>query len=296
VDSLQAEESYWAAGRGRQQGGIMTKRISANRRNAKKSTGPNNTTSTRFNATKHGLLAAGITELDDADEYQNTLSRLNQAYLAELETFLLERIALTMIRLRRSARLEAEYITDVLNPPIYGEAHESVGMALFERPLIDPGLPAAVNSEKFEPLVKIFQRYDTALENKLFRAMHEVERLRRMRLGEQLPAPVAVDVSVHTDPRELDSFAECADKVLEGSLSEPPDKRESINSKTAPSEAATSLDLNVEADAGGLPSFLQPSEKESLGGSEFKPPDRVEDLNSQVVPENGEATETSTDE
>ena len=124
-----------------------------------------------------------------------------------------------------------------------------------ERPLIDPGLPAAVNSEKFEPLVKIFQRYDTALENKLFRAMHEVERLRRMRQGERLPAPVAVDVSVHTDPRGLDSFAECADKALESCLSEPPDKRENINSKTAPaeSEAATSLDLNVEADARGLP-------------------------------------------
>jgi len=93
----------------------------------------------------------------------------------------------------------------------------------------------------------------------------------------------------------LDSFAECADKALEGSLSEPPDKRENINSKTAPaeSEAATSLDLNVEADARGLPSFLQPSEKESLGGSESKPPDRGEDLNSRVVPENGEATETA---
>ena len=33
-----------------------------------------------------------------------------------------------------------------------------------------------------------------------------------MRLGEQLPAPVAVDVSVHTDPRGLDSFAESSDK------------------------------------------------------------------------------------
>ena len=156
----------------RQQGGIMTKRISANRRNAKKSTGPNNTTSTRFNAAKHGLLAAGITELDDAEEYRNTLRCLDQAYLAKLETFLLERIALTMIRLRRSARLEAEYITDVLNPPIYGEAQEPLRMPLFERPLIDPGLPAPIDSEKFEPLVKTFQRYDTALENKLFRAMH----------------------------------------------------------------------------------------------------------------------------
>src|SRR5438093_883536 len=97
--------------------------------------------------------------------------------------------------------------------------------------------PAPVASEKFEPLVKTFQRYDTALENKLFRAMHEVERLRRMRLGEQLPAPVAVDVSVHTDPRGLDSFAECAGKALEGSFSEPADKRENINSKTAPAES-----------------------------------------------------------
>src|SRR5438445_13417471 len=124
---------------------------------------------------------------------------------------------------------------------------------------------------------------------------HEVERLRRMRLGEQLPAPVAVDVSVHTDPRGLDSFAECAGKALEGSFSEPADKRENINSKTAPaeSEAATSLNLNVEADTRGLPSFLQPSEKESLGGSESKPPDRGENLNSRVVREYGGATETA---
>src|SRR5439155_22753741 len=99
-------------------------------------------------------------------------------------------LALTMIRLRRSARLEAEYITHLLNPPIYGEAQEPLRMPLFERPLIDPGLPAPVDSWKFDPVVKTFQRYDTALENKLFRAMHEVERLRRMRLGEQLPAPV----------------------------------------------------------------------------------------------------------
>ena len=108
--------------------------------------------------------------------------------------------------------------------------------------------------------MKTFQRYDTALENKLFRAMQ------RMRQGERLPAPTAVDVTVHTHSRGLDSFAECADKALEGSLSQPPDKKRKHNSKTAPaeSEAATSLDPNVEADARGLPSFLHPSEKEPL--------------------------------
>ena len=80
-----------------------------------------------------------------------------------------------MTRLGRSARLEAEYITDILNPPIYGEAQNFLGMPSFERSLIDRGLPARVSSEKFEPLVRTFRRYETALENKLFRAMHEVE-------------------------------------------------------------------------------------------------------------------------
>jgi hypothetical protein len=41
------------------------KKIEANRINGQRSHGPTNTTSTRFNATKHGLLAVGITELDE---------------------------------------------------------------------------------------------------------------------------------------------------------------------------------------------------------------------------------------
>ena len=212
-----------------------------------------------------------------------------------IEVFLVESAALDMTRLQRARLLEAEYITSVLNPPTrdapfpdFDEVHQGR--------IVDPGLPAQMACENVQPLVGVFQRYESMIALKLYRTLHELERLQRLRQGERLPAPAAVDVSVHTDPRELDSFAECADKVLEGSLSEPPDKRESINSKTAPSEAATSLDLNVEADAGGLPSFLQPSEKESLGGSEFKPPDGGEDLNSQVVSENGEATETATED
>jgi hypothetical protein len=37
---------------------------------------PDNTTSTRFNATKHGLLAVGITERDDAQGHRTILSDL----------------------------------------------------------------------------------------------------------------------------------------------------------------------------------------------------------------------------
>ncbi len=52
------------------------KKVASNRINAQKSSGPTNTNSTRFNATKHGLLAVGITELDDAEGYRTILSDL----------------------------------------------------------------------------------------------------------------------------------------------------------------------------------------------------------------------------
>ena len=38
----------------------------ANRLNGQKSRGPKDTSATRYNAKKHGLLAVGVTELDHA--------------------------------------------------------------------------------------------------------------------------------------------------------------------------------------------------------------------------------------
>src|SRR5438477_365413 len=96
------------------------KKVAANRINAQKSSGPTNTTSTRFNATKHGLCEAGITELDDAEGYRTILNalRAEKVPVGTLETLLVDSLALEMIRLGRARRLEAEYITAVLHPPI----------------------------------------------------------------------------------------------------------------------------------------------------------------------------------
>ncbi len=171
---------------------ITEKQIAANRINALKSYGPKNTTSTRLNATKHGLLAAGVTELDDAEGFRTMLRDLVKETnpTGTVEMFLVESAALEMIRLRRARRLEGEYITDVLNPPIYMPCRPP------HDPL-DPGLPAAMKLESVQPLVSVFQRYEAACVQRLFRILHELERLRRMRHGEQLPAPAALDVSVH---------------------------------------------------------------------------------------------------
>ena len=195
---------------------MSTRGISANRLNARKSRGPENTNSPRFNATKHGLLAAGVTELDDAEGYCATLRELvkEKDPLGQVETFLVRCAALDMIRWRRAGRLEAEYITQELNPPIFepGPVEESW--------IVDPGLPASMHCGRVELLASTFQRYETAIANRLFRTLHELERRQRMRLGERLPAPVTVDVNLNADAQNLDSFAKSATKdVVEGSQS-----------------------------------------------------------------------------
>ena len=42
-------------------------------------------------------------------------------------------------------------------------------------------------------------RYESAIERQLYKAMNQLERVQRLRLGDHVPAPVEVDVNVHTD-------------------------------------------------------------------------------------------------
>jgi len=183
------------------------KKLAANRINGQKSHGPTNTTSTRFNATKHGLLAVGITELDDAEGYRTTLSDLirEKSPIGAIEMFLVKSAALDMVKCLRARRLEAEYITSELNPPIHGPAPLADGTNLFQGAMLDPGLPAAISFEIAQQLVSVYSRYESTFAYRLFRTLHELERLQRMRQGERVPAPATLDVNVHADTRIVDS-------------------------------------------------------------------------------------------
>jgi hypothetical protein len=154
-------------------------------------------TLTRFNAVKHGLLAKGITEFDDLDAYESSVQRLTQAYepVGDLEIFWVRRIAFCMTRLDRAARLEANYI----NAEIYPLAQER---SLQDCPVPtapELGLSTGVGALSAMNLVSGFQRYETAIENKLYRAIHELESTQRMRKGEFIPAPQSLDVSIDSE-------------------------------------------------------------------------------------------------
>ena len=44
------------------------------------------------------------------------------------------------------------------------------------------------------PLGNTYHRYEAGIENRLYKAMHELERVQRMRRGEAVSAPLTVDV------------------------------------------------------------------------------------------------------
>src|SRR5947208_9651096 len=237
------------------------KKIAASRSNGKKGTGPKNTLSTRYNAKKHGLLAAGVTELDDPDEYQRIVRGLDESYAEELKKFFRRRMALMMVRIHRAERYDAEFITSILNPCLYDGGDDP--LEIMGRRLVDPGLPASIPHQFFEEVIK-YQRYEVALENMLFRNMHGLERVDRMAQGEQLPPPAAIDITVHKDPTELDSRAEClGEQVVEGQLSEPANEGDAgegtIDADTAPSDSFSGPEQVVDE------SFAQPRDQDADG-------------------------------
>ena len=171
----------------------------ANRSNGQKSRGPKNTNGTRYNARKHGLLAAGLTELD---KVERNLLRTLMAELkpvGQIENILVQSAALEIIRLSRARRLEAEYITSLLNPP------GDLGISFDE--VFNPGKPAAISAESAQRLVNIFQRYESVIFNRFLRTLHELERRQRMRLGDSVAAPTILDVSVEVASSALTEIA-----------------------------------------------------------------------------------------
>jgi len=146
-----------------------------------------------------------LTELDDSDEYESLTQHLTEIYqpVGDLEKFLVHRIAFHIIRLLRTERLEAEYITGELHPPVRGKGeHEVIAEVFCGRGVIDEGLPAAIGAASAVNLFSGFQRYETALDNKLYRTINLLERVQRTRRGEFVPAPQAVDLSIHGPERE----------------------------------------------------------------------------------------------
>ncbi len=204
----------------------------ANRRNAKKSTGPKTAkgkAKSKFNAVQHGLTAE---EVVIPGEDRKVFEQSNQQLMAELapkgmlEARLVDQIAVGLWRLRRFFRVEAgiftwhlydidldrtkaykdehlEKLYDVL-PEISDEKADSEGKRVKKR--LQDAVPtlgkAFIKDASRENALGKLTRYETAARRAFYQALHEFQRLQAARGKNTGLAPAALDISVDMGPGE----------------------------------------------------------------------------------------------
>lgn len=184
---------------------ISEKQLEANKQNAQLSTGAKTEEGkaiSKLNALKHGLLSEEV--LLEGEDEENLIElgkklRLEYKPVTEIELVLVDRITANIWRLKRALKVEKQMMEyhkfyrdsstyvdfNLVKPnPQYEEAQE-------KRKKI-------VNMVVNEDLEKII-RYETTIERSFFRALHELQRLQAVRLGEKVTAPLAIDVNVNKE-------------------------------------------------------------------------------------------------
>ena len=165
-------------------------KVAANRRNAKRSTGPKTESGkaiVSLNATKHGLLSS---EVLLEGEHEGTLIEFGKRMHAELrpvgefESFLVDRIVSSSWRLRRVIAVE----TGVFCAEMESMLGEQVGV----------GLAFIRDGNQGDSFSKL-SRYEAGIERGLYRALHELQRLQAERFGHDVPVPVVIDVDCTSD-------------------------------------------------------------------------------------------------
>jgi hypothetical protein len=158
------------------------------KQNAGKSAGPSDTSEARLNALRHGLSSEGICEVDDKRSYKFLCRQLKRHYepCGPVEEFLVQHIALCITKIRRAAKLEADALTEYLHPPSHKPSLEELRLTELMRDSdrgFDPVLSAKLGSDIIEILCDRYGRYETANENRLYRALAQLERLQLTRKG-----------------------------------------------------------------------------------------------------------------
>ena len=230
-----------------------------------------------------------------------------------LGVFLVESMAAAMTRTKRVRRLEAEYITGVLNPPSRKEDFVDEWVGQFSGTLVDPGLPAPMPLGSVQTLFQLFHRYGTGTEQQLYRLIREYERLEEKRRDhpdnhngalisftespdtsvappsgstdkpeEQKPLAAEDeapgDPNIGVDAPNLASFAD-APADAHGSESAPPEEKEEFKSMMLTEEAeAYAVDLNIDDNAQDSAPNVSPSEPEGLDRPVTGAPTESEDL------------------
>ena len=185
---------------------VSDKQLQANQENAVLGgvKTPEGKSVSKYNAQVHGILRQSITEYEQ-EFYSEILNDLKNEYKPQgvIEEILIERIAINYLKLFRLQKAETEFIKSQLNPKVIKEFLDLDNLG----EVLNEGYTPKIGSESVEKLAEIYARYETTIENRLFRAIQELERAQKLRMGEDVLPTLTVDVN------EMGSFGE-TDKNL----------------------------------------------------------------------------------
>ncbi len=160
----------------------------------------------KYNAQKHAILRESITEYEQElhDYVFDTLVKELKPQGA-VEEMLAEIVCVSYIKLYRVAKAEKEYFKAIYDPPhVVGSRWEWQGLPDPDAKMV--GYIPRITDDNITKITNIYSRYETTIQSKMYKALHELERLQRMRKGDKVAAPVAVDVDVD----KMGSFSEKA--------------------------------------------------------------------------------------
>ena len=186
---------------------ISEKQLKANQENGKKGgvkTNEGKETS-KYNALKHGILKETVSEYEQSFS-KDVMERLNSQFqpVGVLEKILVDHIAVYYVRLFRGAKAENEYMQSVLNPRQV-TVNELIPPIIFTETIVEnEGYTPTVTHEMVDRLSTTFLRYEIALENRMYKAIHELQRMQAVRNGDNVPPPLALDVDMTGD--KMDGF------------------------------------------------------------------------------------------
>ena len=205
------------------------RQIEANRRNAKKSTGPRTAAGkvkAAQNAIKHGLFSDKLLiRFENKEDFYFLRDQLLEALQPEgaLELFLASRIVTLAWRLKRLGQTEQEMVTTQLvdlyyfvNSP-YCDEHRARDEANY-RAMLAAKAAGFADDDLNAPAPRVFEvltlgdcltrsfdtnstfekfsRYESHLEQCFRRTLHEYQRVQTMRKGQAVVTPIAVDLSL----------------------------------------------------------------------------------------------------
>ncbi len=142
----------------------------------------------RLNARKHSIFVTALTP-EDSEEICGYEAELIATLrpVGRIEEMLVEKIALTWLRIQRCARAEAEYHSQIWGDPDK-VPQEYCGCDRSQRRVRFAETGVCFNEKAFERMVKLIDLYDTRLTNQFLKLMHEIERMQLLRKGKDAPA------------------------------------------------------------------------------------------------------------